>query len=320
MQQLDLFTKKLEVNPAKQAQTVVDELMADSTGRRSGKKNKIDAGPEPLPATEQTGRIPAKTNMPEVEIEPINKQNLPVMKQKAYDPEDYFGQDTAGKTIVFEDAKISVKLKAKGTAKATAQKSKNKKGLEQLIDKEQVPNEEPIARKADNKKYDGTEPDRDPELLDTLEKIKRKIRLNLFKEDKTQIPQQDAKANKGGKDIYADVAPIELPDDEVLFARQYYPVGQVAKWLNVNPALLRFWEGEFDIIQPRKNKKGDRLFRPVDIKNLVIIHQLIRQRKFTLEGAKEYLKTNKKKADAELQLTQTLNRFKTFLLELKASL
>ena len=86
-----------------------------------------------------------------------------------------------------------------------------------------------------------------------------------------------------------------------------------------NQSLIRYWETEFDILQPRKNRKGDRFFRPVDVKNLVLIYDLLRRRKFTIEGAKEYLKKNKK-AEEKFKMIQSLQKIKSFLLELKASL
>jgi DNA-binding transcriptional MerR regulator len=94
----------------------------------------------------------------------------------------------------------------------------------------------------------------------------------------------------------------------------------VAEWFKVNTSLIRFWENEFDILKPKKNRKGDRLFRPEDVKNLQLIYHLLRQRKYTIEGAKEFIKTNKKKADFQLQLTTTLEKVRTFLLDLKANL
>ena len=86
-----------------------------------------------------------------------------------------------------------------------------------------------------------------------------------------------------------------------------------------NQSLIRYWETEFDILQPRKNRKGDRFFRPVDIKNLVMIYDLLRRRKFTIEGAKDYLKKNKK-VEEKFAMIQSLEKIKAFLLELKASL
>ncbi len=112
---------------------------------------------------------------------------------------------------------------------------------------------------------------------------------------------------------------VQIPPDEELFQKQYYSIGQVAEWFQLNQSLIRFWETEFDILQPRKNRKGDRFFRPVDVKNLVMIYDLLRKRKFTIEGAKDYLKKNKK-AEEKFAMIQSLEKIKGFLLELKASL
>ena len=83
---------------------------------------------------------------------------------------------------------------------------------------------------------------------------------------------------------------------------------------------MRFWESEFDILQPRKNRKGDRLFKKEDIKNLELIYYLLRNKKYSIEGAKDYLKNNKNSFALHQQLTATLNNCKAFLLELKANL
>jgi len=118
-------------------------------------------------------------------------------------------------------------------------------------------------------------------------------------------------------DINADL--IQVPPDEILFQKQYYSIGEVAKWFRVNQSLLRYWETEFDILEPRKNRKGDRFFRPVDVKNLLLIHDLLRRRKFTLEGAKDYLKKNRN-AEEKFAMIQSLEKIKSFFLELKATL
>ncbi|HEX3024927.1 MAG TPA: MerR family transcriptional regulator, partial [Chitinophagaceae bacterium] len=97
-------------------------------------------------------------------------------------------------------------------------------------------------------------------------------------------------------------------------------ISEVAGWFNVTVSQIRFWENEFDILEPRKNRKGDRLFRVEDIKNLQLIYYLLRNRKFSIEGAKEYIKANKNKAELHLQLAESLTKFKLFLLELKANL
>ncbi|NBO57861.1 MAG: MerR family transcriptional regulator [Chitinophagia bacterium] len=68
--------------------------------------------------------------------------------------------------------------------------------------------------------------------------------------------------------IEVNAAFINIPEDDELYSKLYYPIGDVAKMFNVNISLIRFWENEFDILKPRKNRKGDRLFRPEDVKNL----------------------------------------------------
>jgi DNA-binding transcriptional MerR regulator len=128
------------------------------------------------------------------------------------------------------------------------------------------------------------------------------------------------RGRKSFKEIDACVDLIEVPEDEILYQKQYYPISTVATWFKVNTSLLRFWENEFDILKPRKNRKGDRMFRPEDVKNLQLIHHLLREKKYTIDGAREFLKGNRKKAETQLQLTQTLQKFKSFLLELKANL
>lgn len=127
------------------------------------------------------------------------------------------------------------------------------------------------------------------------------------------------RGRKSLKQVGAEADLIEIPEDEVLFRKQYYTMGEVSEMFRVNQSLLRFWEAEFDILQPRKNKKGDRYFRPVDIKNLHLIYHLLRQRKYTIEGAKEFLKKNKK-AEERFEVIRRLQQIKAFLLEWKAQL
>lgn len=121
------------------------------------------------------------------------------------------------------------------------------------------------------------------------------------------------------KDMDAGVDLIEIPEDAVLFEKSYYPIGTVAEMFKVNQSLIRFWENEFDILKPKKNGKGDRLFRPEDVKNLKLIYSLLRERKYTIEGAKEFLKNNKK-ADEKFAMIESLKKLKGFLNELKANL
>src|SRR5574338_928750 len=116
-----------------------------------------------------------------------------------------------------------------------------------------------------------------------------------------------------------DAEQIQMPEDEVLFKKQYYSIGEVATMFRVNQSLIRYWETEFDILKPKKNRKGDRFFRPIDVKNLVLIHDLLRRRKFTIEGAKEYLKKNKK-AEEKFAVIQSLENLKSFLQQLISEL
>ncbi|HMC99980.1 MAG TPA: MerR family transcriptional regulator [Ferruginibacter sp.] len=121
------------------------------------------------------------------------------------------------------------------------------------------------------------------------------------------------------KDMDAGVDLIEVPDDEVLFSKMYYSISSVADMFKVNQSLIRFWENEFDILKPKKNGKGDRLFRPEDVKNLKLIYHLLRERKYTIEGAKDFLKKNKN-ADEKFMMIESLKKLKGFLNELKANL
>jgi DNA-binding transcriptional MerR regulator len=131
-------------------------------------------------------------------------------------------------------------------------------------------------------------------------------------------------AGKRGRKSYSEIDTevdlIEIPDEKVLSQKLYYTISEVASWFKVNTSLLRYWENEFDILKPRKTRKGDRLFRVEDIKNLQIIYFLLRQKKYSIEGARTYLKQNKSQADTQAQLVQTLTKFKSFLLELKTGL
>ena len=118
-------------------------------------------------------------------------------------------------------------------------------------------------------------------------------------------------------DVLVDL--VDVPEDEILFQKQYYSIGDVSNMFKVNISLIRFWENEFDILKPKKNGKGDRLFRPQDIKNLQLIYHLLREKKYTIDGAKVFLKKNKK-AEETFELIDALKKTKAFLLDLKANL
>jgi DNA-binding transcriptional MerR regulator len=153
------------------------------------------------------------------------------------------------------------------------------------------------------------------------------VGIARVKPKETRIEENSVAVKKPGstrgrrslKDIGLAAELIQVPDDEILFQKQYYSIGEVATMFRENQSLIRYWEIEFDILQPRKNRKGDRFFRPIDVKNLVLIYDLLRRRKFTIEGAKDYLKKNKK-AEEKFAMIQSLEKIKGFLLELKATL
>jgi DNA-binding transcriptional MerR regulator len=130
--------------------------------------------------------------------------------------------------------------------------------------------------------------------------------------------------HKRGRMAFADmdqaIGKINVPDASTLAKKLYYPIGEVAGWFNVNTSLIRYWEKEFKQLQPRKTRKGDRLFRAQDIEFLKQIYYLLREKKYSIDGAKTYLKNNKEKANKDLSLLNNLKEIKHFLQSLKASL
>ncbi|MFS4483859.1 MerR family transcriptional regulator [Hyunsoonleella sp. 2307UL5-6] len=107
---------------------------------------------------------------------------------------------------------------------------------------------------------------------------------------------------------------IDLPE------KRYYGIGEVAKAFGVNTSLIRFWEKEFDILKPKKNAKGNRKFTPEDIKNLKFIYHLVKERGFTLEGAKTHLKEEKKQALSNFEIVSKLENIKNQLIQIKEHL
>ncbi|MCG2459795.1 MerR family transcriptional regulator [Flavobacteriaceae bacterium F89] len=107
---------------------------------------------------------------------------------------------------------------------------------------------------------------------------------------------------------------IELPE------KRYYGIGEVANAFGVNTSLIRFWEKEFDVLQPKKNAKGNRKFTPQDIKNLQLIYHLVKERGFTLEGAKTHLKEEKQKTLTNYDIIQKLELVKAELIKIKNQL
>ncbi|MCK9302708.1 MAG: MerR family transcriptional regulator [Bacteroidales bacterium] len=83
-------------------------------------------------------------------------------------------------------------------------------------------------------------------------------------------------------------------------AKLYYTISEVADMFNVNQSLIRFWETEFPKqIKPKRNKRGVRFFTQDDIDNIKNIYHLVKEKKYTLDGAKEELKKKKLRPAAE---------------------
>ena len=141
--------------------------------------------------------------------------------------------------------------------------------------------------------------------------------ITVAKSVKLNTPAKRGRKALKTSDEFADL--VQIPDDEILFQKQYYNIGDVAKMFHEKTSLIRYWETEFDILKPHKNRKGDRFFRPQDVKNLKLIYDLLRRRKMTIEGAKAYLK-GASKAEEKYELIQSLEKIKGFLVEMKASL
>jgi DNA-binding transcriptional MerR regulator len=100
----------------------------------------------------------------------------------------------------------------------------------------------------------------------------------------------------------------------------YYTIGEVAAMFNVNASLIRYWEKEFTVIKPKKNKKGNRFFTKTDIENFHIIYHLVKERGMTLKGAKLKLKENKDDTINNFEVVKTLKEIKEQLLEIKEEL
>ncbi|WP_159800111.1 MerR family transcriptional regulator [Flavobacterium sp. MK4S-17] len=102
--------------------------------------------------------------------------------------------------------------------------------------------------------------------------------------------------------------------------KRYYSIGELARAFNVNASLIRFWDKEFDILKPKKNAKGNRMFTPEDVKNLQLIYHLVKERGFTLEGAKVHLKEGTKKTLDKFEIIRKLEAVKEALNNIKNQL
>ena len=111
-----------------------------------------------------------------------------------------------------------------------------------------------------------------------------------------------------------------MPFKEKTTERLFYKIGEVADMFSVNVSLIRFWEKEFDILKPKKNKKGNRLFTKKDVDNMNIIFHLVKERGFTLEGAKQKLKENKEDTIDNIEIVNHLKDIRGFLVRLREEL
>jgi DNA-binding transcriptional MerR regulator len=100
----------------------------------------------------------------------------------------------------------------------------------------------------------------------------------------------------------------------------YYTIGEVSELFEVNPSLIRFWEKEFDILKPGKNKKGNRLFTKKDLDNLRVIYYLVKERGYTLQGAKERIRDNREDISRDVEIIDSLTGIREFLQQLKKDL
>lgn len=107
---------------------------------------------------------------------------------------------------------------------------------------------------------------------------------------------------------------LELPE------KRYYSIGELAKAFSVNASLIRFWDKEFDVLKPKKNAKGNRMFTPEDVKNLQLIYHLVKERGFTLEGAKVHLKEGQQKTMDKFEIIRKLEAIKINLINIKNEL
>ncbi len=111
-----------------------------------------------------------------------------------------------------------------------------------------------------------------------------------------------------------------MPYKEKTIEKLYYSIGEVSRMLDVPVSTVRFWENEFDILKPMKNKKGNRMFTSTDIKNLLIIHRLVKEEGMTLSGVKRKLNGHWDEADRMFEINGSLQKIKSILLELRDSI
>jgi len=100
----------------------------------------------------------------------------------------------------------------------------------------------------------------------------------------------------------------------------YYSIGEISEILNVNNSLIRFWEKEFEIIKPKKNSRGNRIFTKNDVQNISLIYHLLKEKKYTIEGAKKRLRENKKGIEKNYEIIINLKKVRSQLVEIREEL
>ena len=214
--------------------------------------------------------------------------------------------------VVFADARIVVKIKAKPAPAAKTAEVKNEPAEPQISAAQPAPVTLPAMEVTTAVMNVTPEPEPAAD--------KEQLVISQTGTVAAVLKTPGKRGRKSFREIDNEAGLVDVPSDEVLEQKLYYSISEVAGWFHVNTSLLRYWENEFDILKPRKTRKGDRLFRVEDIRNLQLIHYLLRQRKFSIEGARNYLRQNRQQADIQSQLVQSLTKFRSFLLELRANL
>lgn len=108
-----------------------------------------------------------------------------------------------------------------------------------------------------------------------------------------------------------------MPYKEKKIEKFYFSIGEVAEMLGVNTSLIRFWEKNFDIIKPHKNKKGNRYFTKEDIENLKLIYHLVKEQGMTLEGARKRLSAQKTDVAENYKVIECLTEIRQMLVEIR---
>jgi DNA-binding transcriptional MerR regulator len=111
-----------------------------------------------------------------------------------------------------------------------------------------------------------------------------------------------------------------VPYKEKTIEKKYYTIGEVAERFDVATSLIRFWEGEFDIIKPKKNRKGNRQFTKEDIENVKLIYHLVKEKGFTLQGEKDMLKNDSNEVRDKMEILDSLKKIRIFLSEIKENI